>query len=58
MFLPFFRKVMKGCPYRMGTYSIADVILIMVLSLAAKDVVLPLEGAEFRDLASSLKLRW
>lgn len=49
---------MKGCPYRMGTYSIADVILIMVLSLAAKDVVLPLEGAEFRDLASSLKLRW
>ena len=33
-----------------------SVILIMVLSLAAKDVLLPLEGAEFRDLGSSLKL--
>lgn len=56
MFLPFLEKVMKGCPYRVGTYSIGHVILIMVLSLAAKDVLLPLEGAEFRDLGSSLKL--
>lgn len=54
MFLPFLGKVMKGCPYKVGTYSIGDIIT--VLSLAAKDVVLPLEGAEFRDFVSSLKL--